>query len=85
MKLGALYYVRWLDARGVDAEWTDVPAAVDLCHVESVGWLVAKDRTGIALVPHSVTVEPGVVDVCGTMHILRKAIVVAHELTVPEG
>jgi hypothetical protein len=80
MKVGGLYHVTWRDARGVDAAWGDPPTAPDLCLCESVGWLVAKDRTGIALAPHRAHVDRGTTHVCGTMHIPRSCIVEAREL-----
>jgi len=54
MKLSAIYYVEWEDARGVHQEWTDleVLASMDTCMCYSVGKLIREDKQQIVLVPH---------------------------------
>lgn len=49
-----LVLIEWLDAYGCSTDWREIPSIIEdqpmLCR--SVGWIVAKGKTSLTIVPH---------------------------------
>lgn len=72
-------YIKWIDARGCNAEWTwQKDLILHPCLCESLGWVIHEDEHAIVLAPHQSMRDADEEEpqYCGEMVIPKVAILV---------
>ena len=75
--------IRWRDSYGPTARWQEIDELQPTELVAtSVGWIVAKNKDSLVLVPHLIDGNERVAKQgCGEMTIPRRSIIAIHALT----
>lgn len=77
-----LYYVEWLDSRGVGTSWRHLEdMESETCVLRSVGWLMKNTKDLIHIVPHFGD-DPA--QGCGDMVIPKRCVLKKIKINLPE-
>lgn len=71
-----LYYVKWMDSRGVSASWVFVDQVEhEACILHTVGAILKETEDVITIVPHFELKDGKIDQLCGEMTIPKVAII----------